>query len=127
MKALKVEEQSKAVVFALSDELVSIHCTYMCTCTMDPLDMRTHYILSHVQVDIMFTEWDLQLFETILHHWRAKCLPPSTTGIISVLGVVKLQDLVYYLSYYSLPIVTAIFLPIAKIFVSVYRIYCPIT
>jgi hypothetical protein len=99
VKALQIEEQTKSVIFGLSDESVSM----------------------------VYTEWDLQLYEIILQHWRTKCLLPSARGIISIMGIIQVQDFVYYLSYYSLPIMTAIFVPIVKIIISVYRIYCPVT
>lgn len=66
---------------------------------------------------------DLTLYHSVLQYWRSCCLPPTGSGVLSVLGLVQVQDLAYYLQYYSLPVITAILTPVIKLIMSLKRVY----
>jgi len=79
--------------------------------------------LSDHSVDLIESGWSLQLYQVVLLHWRSKCLPPSGQGLLLVMGLLRLQDLAYYLQYYSVPLLTAILAPIVKIITSLRTVY----
>ena len=76
-----------------------------------------------MQVDLIESGWNLQLYQVVILHWRSKCLPPSGQGLLLVMGLLRLQDLAYYLQYYSVPLLTAILAPIVKIIASLRTVY----
>ncbi|XP_064650433.1 uncharacterized protein LOC135501919 isoform X2 [Lineus longissimus] len=79
--------------------------------------------LSNLLGDLVLTDLDISRYRQILHYWQTRCLPPTSQGSLTVLGLVPLQDVTYYLQYYSLPIVTAIFTPILRLLISLKDIY----
>ncbi|KAK3098415.1 hypothetical protein FSP39_019264 [Pinctada imbricata] len=65
---------------------------------------------------------DLQVITSIVEYWRIKCLTPSPTTL-SIMGVVYVRDVIFYLQYYLVPVVTVLGTPIFKLVVSIYHIY----
>ena len=55
--------------------------------------------------------------------WRVRCLPPSTRGVLSILGLVGVKDVAYYLQYYSLPVLTALLTPVVQLVIALRDIY----
>ena len=74
---------------------------------------------------MVYTSHDMTSYERVLLYWRTRCLPPTSRGTLTVMGVLTLQDVMYYLQYYSLPIVTALLSPVIKLVVSLKEIYSP--
>lgn len=96
MAAQRVETASRAAVYALNEELAVL--------VGAPLD--------------------LTLYHNVLLYWRTRCLPPTSPGVLSVLGLAQVQDITLYLQYYSLPVATAICTPIVKLLMSLRTVYC---
>ena len=86
-------------------------------------DMTSFARVLLLQADLAYTRHDMTSFERVLLYWRTRCLPPTSRGTLTVMGVVSLQDVTYYLQYYSLPIVTALLSPLVKLFVSLKEVY----
>ena len=78
---------------------------------------------SLLQVELLQTTLDLTRYHNILLYWRTRCLPPTSQGVLSVMGLFQVQDVAYYLQYYSLPILTAICTPIVKLAMSLKTVY----
>ena len=89
----------------------------------EPVYVYVCAVFCSVQVDLIESGWSLQLYQVVLLHWRSKCLPPSGQGLLLVMGLLRLQDLAYYLQYYSVPLLTAILAPIVKIIASLRTVY----
>ncbi len=77
-----------------------------------------------MQATLVETRLELSLYHSILQYWTTRCLPPTGPGVLSVLGLIQVQDLTYYLQYYSLPVITAICTPIVKLIMSLRTVYC---
>ena len=58
-----------------------------------------------------------------MRYWTFKYLPPTGQGILSIFGIIQFKTLVYYIQYYSVPIVTALLSPIIKLILSVLYVY----
>jgi hypothetical protein len=69
------------------------------------------------------TSLDLTLYHDVLQYWRTRCLPPTSPGVLSVLGLVQVQDVTFYLQYYSLPVLTALCTPVIKLIASLRTVY----
>jgi hypothetical protein len=76
-----------------------------------------------LQADAVHTDLDLQPFTVVLSYWRTRCLPPTTLGELSVLGVIAVRDVMFYLQYYSVPVATILLTPVVKLVVSLYQVY----
>jgi hypothetical protein len=46
-------------------------------------------------------------------------------GVLSIMGLLQVVDVSYYLQYYSLPVLTALLTPIVKIVLSLKTVYFP--
>lgn len=66
---------------------------------------------------------DLRRYHSVLDYWSTRCLPPRSPGVLSVLGLVQVKDLVYYLQYYSLPVFTAILAPFIRVILALKTVY----
>ena len=75
------------------------------------------------QAELVHTALDLSRYERVLNYWRLRWLPPTSRGVLSVLGLFAVRDVAYYLQYYSLPILTAICTPIIKLAISLKIVY----
>ena len=71
----------------------------------------------------MSSSYDTTTLDRVLNYWMAILLPPTGRGLLSVMGLIALQDVMYYLQYYSLPILTALLTPIIQLVLSVKRVY----
>ena len=79
---------------------------------------------SCLQHDIIETDLDLTKYDRVLLYWRTRCLPPTGSGVLSIMGLLQVVDVSYYLQYYSLPVLTALCTPIVKIILSLKAVYC---
>lgn len=84
--------------------------------------MNVHFLNGYME-ELVLTELDLSKYESVLHYWTTMCLLPSSEGLLTVLGIITVQNLTYYLIYYSVPIVTALFTPILQLIISLHEIY----
>ncbi|XP_071845700.1 uncharacterized protein [Apostichopus japonicus] len=91
--------------------------------TMEHLIRRNIHILNNYLEELVYSELDLTKYESILQYWVTRCLPPRSQGVLSILGVVKVQDFTYYFIYYLVPVATALLTPIVKLIVSLYEVY----
>ena len=89
---------------------------YECFMLMSSLSLQNHLLNS---------ELDLSKYDRILLYWRTRCLPPTAEGVLSIMGLLQIIDVSYYLQYYSLPVLTALLTPIVKIILSLKTIYFP--
>ena len=78
---------------------------------------------SVLQVELVQTDLNLSRYHSVLLYWRTCCLPPTSRGVLSVLGLFQVQDVAYYLQYYSLPVLTAICTPVVKLVLSLKTVY----
>lgn len=83
----------------------------------------THIISTYIQAFLVQSPWDLTKYHSVLVYWRTRCLPPTTGGVLSIMGLVAVQDVSYYLQYYSLPVLTALCTPIVTIVMSLRKVY----
>lgn len=89
-------------------------------CMPEPKALLPHPL----QAVLVESPVELSLYHSILQYWRTRCLPPTSPGVLSILGLMQVQDVTYYLQYYSLPVVTAICTPIIKLILSLRTVYC---
>ena len=75
------------------------------------------------QVDLVHTLLDLSVYERVLAYWRVRVLPPSARGTLSVLGVVRVRDVAYYVQYYSVPLLSVFLTPVARLVIAVRCVY----
>ncbi|XP_033109492.1 uncharacterized protein LOC117110785 [Anneissia japonica] len=73
--------------------------------------------------ELVYLNFDLSQYHNILLYWKTRCLPPTTKGVLSILGMLQVQDVSYYLQYYSLPVLTALLTPIVKLVLALKEIY----
>eukprot|EP00118_Oscarella_pearsei_P016933 m.165720 g.165720 ORF g.165720 m.165720 type:complete len:146 (+) comp38899_c0_seq11:428-865(+) len=66
---------------------------------------------------------DLSHYKIAVLHWTVLYLPPTAPGILSIFGIIQVNDVVYFMQYYSLPILMAIVLPIVKVIASLKTVY----
>ncbi|XP_013404264.1 uncharacterized protein LOC106169370 isoform X2 [Lingula anatina] len=69
------------------------------------------------------TDLDLGKLQVVLQYWSMHCFPPTSQGVLNIMGILSVRDVTYYLQYYSLPIVTALVTPVLKLVVSLKEIY----
>ncbi|KAK6188498.1 hypothetical protein SNE40_004661 [Patella caerulea] len=103
----------------------SLLISYWLTCAyrLEQLVHNNILRLSEVMGDVIETEFNLDIYKNILTYWRTKCLLPTSHGIILILGAVPVRDVVFYLQYYSIPILTIILTPIGKLIIALIDIY----
>ena len=78
-----------------------------------------------MQKTLVQSDLDLGKYDRILLYWQTRCLPPTSTGVLSIMGLFQVVDVAYYLQYYSLPVLTALCTPIVKILLSLKAVYYP--
>ncbi len=71
----------------------------------------------------MYTDLDLRAYDHVLLYWRTRMLPPTTRGTLSIMGVVAVRDVTYYLQYYSLPVLTALLTPVVQLVLALKDVY----
>ena len=76
-----------------------------------------------MQADLVYVDLDLRTYHDILLYWRTRLLPPTTRGSLSIMGVVAVRDVAYYLQYYSLPVITALLTPVVQLMLALKDIY----
>ncbi|XP_067666332.1 uncharacterized protein [Haliotis asinina] len=86
------------------------------------VEQNVHH-LSETLGDLVDTDLDLQVFHTVLMYWRTRCLPPTTHGTLSILSVLPVRDVMYYLQYYSLPVITVLVTPVLRLMVALCHVY----
>ena len=79
--------------------------------------------LSLSQAELVQSPLDLTQYNNVLIYWRTEVLPPTGAGVLSIMGVLQVRDVAYYLQYYSLPVLTAICTPLVKIVLSLRTVY----
>jgi len=123
IRAHWLELAAKTSVLSLNDKLVSrVKCeghVWTRVCDVCPSVL----LLLCFQGDLVESSWDLSLYLRVLEYWSTRCLPPRSPGILTLLGMVQVQDLVYYLQYYSLPVFTAILAPFVRVILALKRVY----
>ena len=72
----------------------------------------------------MYLKLDLSTYHDVLLYWRTRCLPPTSRGTLSVLGLFPLKDVFHYLQYYSLPVVVALLTPVVRLLAALRQVYC---
>ena len=79
-----------------------------------------------LQNHLLQSELELSKYDRVLVYWRTRCLPPTAAGgVLSIMGLLQVVDVSYYLQYYSLPVLTALLTPIVKIILSLKAVYFP--
>ncbi|XP_046545745.1 uncharacterized protein LOC124255845 [Haliotis rubra] len=86
------------------------------------VEKNVHH-LSEILGDLVDTDLDLPVFHTVLLYWRTRCLPPTTHGTLSILSVLPVRDVMYYLQYYSLPVITVLVTPVLRLLVALCQVY----
>lgn len=81
------------------------------------------YRLSSLMADLVHKDYDLTRYRDIHTYWQTRCLPPTAEGVLTVLDLVAVRDISYYLQYYSLPIITALLTPVVKLINALNEIY----
>jgi hypothetical protein len=76
-----------------------------------------------IQAMLVLTDLDLALFRDVSSVWRVRCLPPSSRGVRSVVGVARVRDVTYYLCYYAVPVLTALLTPVLQLAVALRDVY----
>ncbi|XP_021346000.1 uncharacterized protein LOC110445628 [Mizuhopecten yessoensis] len=94
-------------------------CAYLVETT---IQINIH-LLGEVLGEAVTTDLDLTTLGHMLDYWKMRCLPPTTEGMLTILGIVAVKDVMYYLQYYSLPIITILLTPVFKLIMSLYTIY----
>ncbi|XP_074660716.1 uncharacterized protein LOC141913154 [Tubulanus polymorphus] len=78
---------------------------------------------SDIQGDLVTMEFCTRKYEQVLSYWRVRALPPTCTGTLHIMGLIAVQDVSYYLQYYSVTVFTAIGTPVIKLCISLREIY----
>ena len=81
------------------------------------------YCYPSPQARLVLTDLDLNRYHDVLIYWRTRYLQPTSQSLLSVLGLVAVKDMSFYLHYYSLPILTALCTPIIKLAISIKTVY----
>ncbi|KAL5004008.1 hypothetical protein ScPMuIL_017464 [Solemya velum] len=79
--------------------------------------------LNELQGDLVHSDQDLDTFRMILSYWQTRCLSPTAPGNLYIMGVVAVADVMHYIQYYSLPILTVLIMPVFKLCESLYNVY----
>ncbi|XP_033749556.1 uncharacterized protein LOC117334186 [Pecten maximus] len=102
---------------------LALACLLVCAYLVETTIQINVHLVGEVLGDALTTNFDLTMLGHMLDYWKMRCLPPTTAGMLTILGVVAVKDVMYYLQYYSLPIITVLFTPVFKLIVSLYTIY----
>lgn len=90
------------------------------------LSLPPHFHSLSLQNHLLQSELELSKYDRVLVYWRTCCLPPTAAGgVLSIMGLLQVVDVSYYLQYYSLPVLTALLTPIVKIILSLKAVYFP--
>ena len=76
-----------------------------------------------LQSDLVYTNLTLTTYSQVLSVWQTRCLPPTGDGTLSVLGLIRVRNVVFCLQYYSLPILTALLTPVVQLVLALKDIY----
>lgn len=88
-----------------------------------PLPTRCKSLLISLQAFLVTRPLNLNLYQAVLLYWRSRFLDTASQGLLSVLGLITVKDLVYYLQFYSVPIVTVIISPVVKLCCACLTVY----
>ncbi|XP_069138248.1 uncharacterized protein [Argopecten irradians] len=102
---------------------LALACLLVCAYLVETTIQTNVHLLGDVLGDALTMNFDLTMLGHMLDYWKMRCLPPTTAGMLSILGVVAVKDVMYYIQYYSLPIITVLFTPVFKLTMSLYTIY----
>ncbi|XP_038078146.1 uncharacterized protein LOC119745686 [Patiria miniata] len=80
-------------------------------------------MLSNYLSDLVFLDLNLERYKNVLLYWQTRCLPPTTAGTLSIMGLLQVRDVAYYLQYYSLPILTALVTPVVRLMLALKEVY----
>ena len=69
------------------------------------------------------SDLDLTTYHNVAAYWSGRCLPPRGRGTLSILGLVPVADVTYYLQYYSLPVITALLTPVVRLVLALRHVY----
>ncbi|XP_064422959.1 uncharacterized protein LOC135360222 [Latimeria chalumnae] len=81
------------------------------------------YMLVEELGELAAMNLDLGVYNNIVNYWRFRCLPPTSQGVLSIFGIIRVRDISFYLQYYSLPVITALCTPVLKLLLAVKEIY----
>ncbi|ESP05626.1 hypothetical protein LOTGIDRAFT_152486 [Lottia gigantea] len=90
------------------------------------LEQSVHHniiLITDVLGDVIDKDLDVEVLNNVIFYWRTRLLPPSGRSLILILGVLPVSDVIHYLQYYSLPILTVILTPIVKLILALSQIY----
>lgn len=93
---------------------------YNIVCSLVDISIDIH---AHTQALLVNLSLDLNLYHSVLDYWTTRCLLSRSPGVLTLLGLVQVQDLIYYLQYYSLPVLTAILTPFIRVFLALKSVY----
>ncbi|XP_078697497.1 uncharacterized protein LOC144925390 [Branchiostoma floridae x Branchiostoma belcheri] len=85
----------------------------------------TVYQLSEELGDLVLLDHDLSRYHSVLRYWQYRCTPPTSPGVLSILGILQVRDVNYYLQYYSLPVLTALCTPVVRLVLALKQVYSP--
>ncbi|XP_066296613.1 uncharacterized protein [Branchiostoma lanceolatum] len=85
----------------------------------------TVYQLSEELGDLVLLDHDLSRYHSVLRYWQYRCTPPTSPGVLSILGILQVRDVNYYLQYYSLPVITALCTPVVRLVLALKQVYSP--
>ncbi|XP_071794243.1 uncharacterized protein [Asterias amurensis] len=86
------------------------------------VESTIHSLSDHLS-DLVFLDLNLTRYKDVLMYWRIRCLPPTTTGTLSIMGFLQVRDVAYYLQYYSLPVLTVLLTPVVRLVLAVKEVY----
>ncbi|KAI0226029.1 hypothetical protein LSAT2_023277 [Lamellibrachia satsuma] len=84
----------------------------------------TVHALSQQLADLVYLKFDMTTYHNVLMYWQTRCLPPTSPGMLTVMGMFPLKDVSYYLQYYSLPVLVALLTPVVKLLAALKDVYC---
>ncbi|XP_067934894.1 uncharacterized protein [Watersipora subatra] len=79
--------------------------------------------LSEQQRLLAYYTYNTQTYDHVMRYWTLKYLSPTSPGILTILDVIQFKTLLYYMQYYSVPILTALLSPIIKLIIAVLHVY----
>ncbi|XP_022086969.1 uncharacterized protein LOC110977291 [Acanthaster planci] len=86
------------------------------------VESNVHVLSNHLS-DFVFLDLDLERYKNVLLYWQTRCLPPTTSGMLSIMGLLQVRDVSYYLQYYSLPVLTALLTPVVRLILALREVY----
>ncbi|KAK3586670.1 hypothetical protein CHS0354_001282 [Potamilus streckersoni] len=95
----------------------------MCAYMVEVKIVKNVHLLSENLADVVQKDLNCDKLHAVLLYWKTRCLPPTGLGTLHILGLVAVQDVIHYIQYYSLPIVTVLVTPILKLITSLLHVY----